>query len=544
MFLSHSDPQQQSQQHRSIIFLSKSLLYNCLHRNWIRAYSFSNICLSCVYFITLFLKHYHPSLLPYASITFYSLPLTLVQQILINFSAFHLFIISISILQYFIRYYRLLTRKYSLNMNNAKNLLITKHTNVALILSGSLALIFGYNYIFYLPSEAQTLKLLPLITLNMTLLPVIDLLIFLSFGLCCAINFHKYNTVINQDLLFDNESQHQQIATNLRSTIEKATCIKCCSNFLQQNKNIFQENNDPYTSLQAKFFGPQTTSSARSSLTPSDEKRKYSTISYENIPMMNDINSRLRTSFPGQTNKNFLSSQFNRSQQDFSNEQRLDMRRSSANDLFLQTTFVKIKRHRFDCHLCYRLLLIFLLKYVLCTFPQHFIQMVLHLKEFYHYIVNYNASISYNSNNNHHTRNDSDYIVSEYKELTLTICRLLFIFARLGDSLLLTRLPYLIKKYFPCWCHFNSKLLSKRKPYQRQSHQILMKNTDSPMNERVSAEELSNSNDLLHHQEPHEKQEQSCTNNHSNSKHRRFRLHFQFVPIWSNKRQRLFKEIC
>jgi hypothetical protein len=59
-----------------------------------------------------------------------------------------------------------------------------------------------------------------------------------------------------------------------------------------------------------------------------------------------------------------------------------------------------------------------------------------------------------------------------------------------------------------------------------------MKNVDSSTNEPISGEDLSNANDLTNQQQ----QQPTQTN------HRRFRLHFQFVPIWSNKRQRLFKE--
>ncbi|CAF3364016.1 unnamed protein product [Rotaria sp. Silwood1] len=540
LFDTNDQQQQQSQQRRSIIFPSKSLLYNCLHRNWIRAYSFSNICLSLVYFITLIVKHYHPNLLHYSSITFYSLPLTLVQQILINFTAFHLFIISISILQYFIRYYRLAKKKYSLNIYKGKNLLITKHTNVALILSGSLALIFGYNYIFYTPKHTHTIKLLPLITLNMILLPLIDFIIFVFIIVCCIINLYKYNILIQHDLLFDNQLQQQQLTNNVRSTIEKTTCIKCYTRFLQQNRNIFQDT-DPYTTLHSKFFGTNLTSSTRPSLIPLDDKRKYSTMSYESIPMMNDIHSRLRASYPGQITRNFLLNKCNRSQQDFSNEQQSDIGRNSANDLFLRTTLVKIKRRRSYCHLCYRLLLLFLLKYVLCTFPQHVIQMLFHLRQFYEYIIKDDSSKDYNSNPSHINRSNLDNILSDHNELTLTICRFLFLFARFGDSLLLTRLPNLIKKYFPCWCHFNSKLLCKNEPFQRPSHQTLMKNIDVSTHDPFSGDEISNSNDLTNQQELQQQRQNLSMNEVSHTKNHHFRLRFQFVPIWSNKRPRLFK---
>ncbi|CAF2877237.1 unnamed protein product [Rotaria sp. Silwood2] len=500
LFDTNDQQQQQSQQPRSIIFPSKSLLYNCLHRNWIRAYSFSNICLSLVYFIILIVKHYHPNLLHYSSITFYSLPLTLVQQILINFSTFHLFIMSISILQYFIRYYRSIKKQYSLNAHNGKNLLITKHTNVALILSGSLALIFGYNYIFYTPKHSHTIKLLPLITLNMILLPLIDLIIFIFIIVCFIISLYKYNILIQHDLLFDSQLQQQQLANNVRLIIERTTCVKCYTRFLQQNRNVFQAT-DAYTSLHSKFFGSNLISSARPSLIPLDDKRKYSTISYENIPMMNDFHSRLRASYPGQTTRNFLLNKCNHSQQDFSNEQRTDIGRNSANDLFLQTTLVKLKRQRPYCHLCYRLLLLFLLKYVLCTFPQHFIQMLFHLKQFYEYIIKDSSSNNYNYDHSHLSKNNLDNILSGQNELTLTICRFLFLFARFGDSWLLTRLPNLIKNYFPCWCHFNSRLLCKNESFERPSHQILMKNTDSSIHEPFSGDDLSNSHDLTNQQE-------------------------------------------
>jgi hypothetical protein len=233
---------------------------------------------------------------------------------------------------------------------------------------------------------------------------------------------------------------------------------------------------------------------------------------------VHDIQSRLCTSYPCQTTQPSPLNKSNRSQ-DFSSEQRNDSERNPTNDLLLKTTLLKLKRQRSLCHLCHRLLLLFLLKYVLLTFCQHFIQMIFHLRQFNEYILKHN---SLNNQNN---------ILSEHNELTLTTCRLLFLFARFGDSLLLTRLPNLIKKYFPCWCHFNSKLLRKEKTFQRPSHQILMKNTDSSTNEPISGEDLSNANDLTNQQ-----QQPTQTN------HRRFRLHFQFVPIWSNKRQRLFKE--
>ena len=164
--------------------------------------------------------------------------------------------------------------------------------------------------------------------------------------------------------------------------------------------------------------------------------------------------------------------------------------------------------------------------------------MVIHLKLFCHYILKRNSSICQNNPNYHLNSTPSPSFLSEHNELTITICRFLFLFARFGDSLLLTRLPDLIKKYFPCWCHFNSKLLRKQQAHQRPSHQILMKNTDSSTNEPLSLDDLANSNDLPNQQELQRRRRQRS----SRMKHRRFRLRFQFVPIWSNKRQRLFTE--
>lgn len=507
-----------------------------------------------IYIIILNLKHFHPNLMHYSSITFYSLPLTLVQQILINFNTFHLFIISISILQYFIRYYRLLKNKYSLNIYNGRNLLITKHTNVAIILSGSLALIFGYNYIFYSPKYPQTKILLPLITLNMVLLPLINLIIFIFIIICCIINISKMKYLLKSDVSFDNQSSQQQqqqqqqcLTDNLRSTIEKATCVKCYSKFLRQNRSLLQET-DPYTKLHSRFFSHNLLSSTRPSITPSDDIRKYSTISYENIPMFHDGHSRLRTSYPCQVARNFLTNKINNSQQDFSNEQRMDIGRNSTNELFLQSILLKLKDKHSFCHLSYRLLLIFLFKYVLLTFPQHIFQMIIYLIQFYDYIIKYNTSNNnqnqnQNSNNNPNNNNSHSYF-HQNNEFILTICRFLFLFARFGDCLLLTRIPYLIKKYFPCWCHFNSKLLRKQQTFQRVSHQVLMKNTDSSTNEPLSAEDLSNSNDLPIQQDIQYRHHQRRQRHSSRIKTHQYRLRFQFVPIWSKKREKLFRENC
>jgi hypothetical protein len=370
--------------------------------------------------------------------------------------------------------------------------------------------------------------LLPLITLNMLLLPLIDLIILIFIIICCILHLYKSNLSLSSDVLFDNQNQQQYLIDNLRSTIEKTTCIKCYSKFLQQNRNLLQDT-DPYTKLHSRFFSHNLISSARPSITPPHEKRKYSTASYENIQIIKDVQSNLRASYPCQTPRSFVLNKTNRFQQDFPLEQRIDFEKASRNNLFLQTTLLKLKHKRSLCHLCYRLLLLFLLKYALFTLPQHCIQMTFHSKQFYEYILKNNTS--YNSQFN------------QPNELTVTICRLFFLFARFGDSLLLTSLPSLIKKYFPCWCHFNSKLFRQQNTFQRPSHQILMKNTDSSTNEPLSVEDLSNSNDLSNQQDTQQRRKTSIKQS-SRIKNRRFRLRFQFIPIWSKRRQRLFRENC
>lgn len=456
---------------RSVLLPVNSFLYSCLHRNWMRAFSFSNICLSLVYFVILILKHYHPNLVHYSSITFYSLPLNLLQQILINFSTFHLFIISISVFQYFLRYYRLLKNTYSSYFFDGQSLLLTKHTNVALILSGSLALIFGYNFIFYTPKYPQTISLLPLVTLNMILLPLINLLIFSFLIICFIINvFYKFNF---EEISNDNEQE------NIRLIIEKNTCIKCYSKILEKNPNLFQDKNYSYKNLYQNFFS-----------------------------------SRLNSSYPFQIKRNyFLSNKKARSQTDLSYEQDNSY---ETNHLFYQTTLNKLHRQHSLCHLCYNLLLIFLFKYIFLTFPQYLLQMLFHLRQFYQYIFKNNITANLT------------YSLYENNESLLIITHFLFLLSRFGDSFLLIRLPYLIKKYFPCWCHFNSKLLRK----QQISHQILTTKTSdsSTNNEPTSPIDLPTT---VHHLQQ---------DNSLNNKHRRFRLKFQFIPIWSRNRPRLFKE--
>jgi hypothetical protein len=64
-------------------------------------------------------------------------------------------------------------------------------------------------------------------------------------------------------------------------------------------------------------------------------------------------------------------------------------------------------------------------------------------------------------------------------------------------------------------------------------HQVLTaKTSDSSNNEPISPLEQTNSN------ETEKKEDQQ----HYQSQHRRFRLQFQFMPLWSHNRPRLFRE--
>lgn len=427
------------------------------------------MCLAIVYFVLLILKHYHPNLVNYSSTTLYSLPLNLLKQLNINFSTFHLLIISISVLQYFLRYYRLFKNSYSRCFFNEQNLLLNEHTNVALILSGSLALIFAYNFVFYNSTESPTISFLPLITFNMILLPLINLLILLFILICLLINFFFESNFDNLSIDDDDEQE------TLRLIIERNTCIKCYSKILQKNPNLFQDKNYSYRSLYKDFFS---------------------------------IN--LRSSYPFQIKRNYFSLKKKISSQiNLSNQQ-------DDNQLLNRRTLTKLNHQHSLCHLCYHLLLIFLLKYILFTFPQHLIEMYLYSKHFHYFILKKAP-----------TTNLNQPFYENYKYL-LQISHFLFLSSRFGDSLLLIRLRYLIKKYFPCWCQFNSKLLRQK----QIPHQILAtKHSESSNNEPISPSDQINSNERDQQQ-----QQQKPID------HRRFRLQFQFMPLWSRNRPRLFRE--
>jgi hypothetical protein len=139
------------------------------------------------------------------------------------------------------------------------------------------------------------------------------------------------------------------------------------------------------------------------------------------------------------------------------------------------------------------------------------------------FIINISFQIYFIKN----LKNNLTNSLHENYETLLIITHFLFLLSRFGDSFLLIRLPYLVKKYFPCWCHFNSKLLRK--------HKILStKNSDSSNNEPLSPSDIPNTTEL--------RQQETIEKSHWKQKNRRFRLKFQFIPLWSHNRPRLFKE--
>lgn len=401
---------------------------------------------------------------------------------LINFSTFHLFIITISVLQYFIRYYRLLKNTYSSYFFNGKNLLLTKHTNVALILTGSLALIFAYNFIFYTPKAPQTISLLPLITFNMILLPLINSIIFVLIFICLLINyFYQFNP---DDASLENEQE------SLRLVIEKNTCIKCYSKILEKNPNLFQDKNYSYRNLYKIFFS-----------------------------------ARLHTTYPFQIQeKHNFNPRHDSSQLDFPSELEGDSENDATNKVFFRTLLVKLHRQNSLCHLSHFLLLILLFKYILLTFPQHILQMLFHVKQFYQFILKRNLTLNLT------------YSLYQDNENLIKVCHYLFLLSRFCDSFFLIRWRYLIKKYFPCWCHCNSHVLRREKTLKQA---LTINMSRSSCSESKSAADTSNMNDVSN-----ETKEKSTVVKQPNwkLKQHRFRVRFQFIPLWSNARPRLFQE--
>ena len=110
---------------------------------------------------------------------------------------------------------------------------------------------------------------------------------------------------------------------------------------------------------------------------------------------------------------------------------------SSIDNLFLKRILIELNHQHQLCHLCYNLLLIFLLKYILLTFPRHLLHMLFYLKQFYQLILKNNLS-----------NNIADSLYED-NQFLLSMCHYMFLVSRFGDSLLLIRLPsYLIKKIY------------------------------------------------------------------------------------------------
>ena len=354
------------------------------------------------YLIRLIAKQIYPNWSQSSPPTLYSLPLNLFEQMNINFSSFQLFLISIHVFEYFLRSYR-----YSNSYFNYRTFLLTRHTNVALILTGSLALIFAYNFVFYNINDALGKSFLPLITLNMILLLLINFLIFISILLNFLLNFLAKLNVRN--LSFNDEQE------NLRGIIERNTCMKCYSKLLENNPTIFHDSKDTF--------------------------RNY---------------------YPY---------------------------RDELEEILPITRRVEPKFH---CHRCFNLLIVLICKYNLLTFPQNLLQIYFYAKQFYYLVWQDKIAKDLPS---------SLFENSSWVSLTHS----LYLFARLGDSLLLIRLSYIMKKYFPCWCQFNSEY------FQEKS---------------ISESSIPHTN----------------SNEHPSSNPHRYRLRFQYLPLWSRNRPRLFPE--
>ena len=466
---------------RSLIFPCRSILYTCSHRNWIQAFSLANACLSLVYLLILILQHGQSTLIPNPPLSTYALLLTLLQQMLINFISFHLFIVSIGVFQYFLRYYSLWRTTCSIPFFDGQSLLLNKHTNVALILSGSLALIFAYNFIFYMPNNAHTISLLPLITLNMILLPLINLVGLLFVLVCFLINRSYQSNKKHISLHHGHE--------NLRSIIERHACAKCYSKILQTNVHLYQEADSSYRTFYRKAFSSRCPSSyphANQPLTP----LSTSLITYSHMDFSLEQENPCENTPPS----------------------------SSNNHSLLKATFRRLNRQHASCHLCHYLLLFFLLKYILLTFPQFIFQSIVYSERFYQSILKPNSSANFISS------------LPDSKSSFVVLCHYLLLLARFGDSLLLTRLPSLMKKYFPCWCQFNSKLLRPQPILPRMSRKKSSEFSDT--------EPKSNADELL----PLKTADESIEKPSRPSSARRFRVRFRYVPLWSNERPRLFKD--
>ena len=464
---------------RSILLPWKSEIYSCLHRNWIRIFSFSNLSLALNYFLLIIFKQDRSLFVQQPTITFVSLPLSLTEELLINFSSFYLFLIFICVFQYFIRHDRLTKTNDSFHFFNGQNLLLTKHTNVALILIASLALIFAYNFIFYTPQFPQTISLLPLVTLNKLLLPLINVTIFFSISIYFLVEYFSSKSTRKYSFSIEQES--------LRSIIEKNTCTKCFSKILEKNSTLIHDKDRTMRNFDQNFSS------------------NWMNLSYQ----MTTREERMSQSKQSLFDRDSPSSSIHK-------EKYLD--NISSTNLFFKRTLIKLKDQHRSCHRCHKLLLIFLFKYILLTFPQHLLQMLFYFNQFSQFILKSENVLSINSPH-----------LTEPNEKLVTIVHFLFLFSRFGDSFLLTKFPKIVRNYFPCWCKINSKLLNEQQ--QQTSHQLLTAKTSN-----------SSNNDPISNVQP-----EISLENHQNSiwkqkQRRKFRLKFQFIPSWSKNRRQLFQE--
>ncbi|CAF0929150.1 unnamed protein product [Didymodactylos carnosus] len=485
---SSSSAQQQRQQSQENKTQSKSttststfLLRSCAYRNWIRAFSFSNISLAIIYLTNLIIKKCsNNKLLRTGSISYLSISITLLTQIFQNFFTFHNFILAVCVVQFFFTNCRLYLSQIHITPNlqyRPKQIILNTHTNIILIVSASLALIFAYNFIFYMPKHSQTSALFPLLMINVLLLPFLNILVILMciIGVCLAF-YVKYG----------KRRKCQQL--DIRAYLESKTCVKCYNNILQEHPTIFVDI-DPYSSLQSKFFVSSTNTnkssySARQSLqqlTTTNSLQQFS--SYEYLPMtlitkadlcstdMPYNNVKPRISYPFQSDKHDKTYRSHTDcdiLHDTGQTTTSDVQKPTAtylsstiqippatistatNDHSLSAVpLLPINKEQLSCRRNYLFLTLFTLKYALLSLPMNIIDLWPYMLQLKRLILTGN-----------HLDRVTDTSIASPPSISsdyvyISICRCLFLLARLGDVLLLTKVTFSIVSYLPCWCQLN-----------------------------------------------------------------------------------------
>ncbi|CAF1173280.1 unnamed protein product, partial [Didymodactylos carnosus] len=481
------------------------LLRSCVNRNWIRAFSFSNIFLAIVYLTSLIIKRYNNNkLLHSGSITYLSISITLLTQIFQNFFTFQNFILSICIVHFFFTHCRLYLSQIQTAQHlpyRPKQIILNTHKNIILIVSVSLALIFGYNFIFYMPKHSLTTALFPLLLINVLILPLLNILVILTCIIDVCLAFY---------IKCKKRQQCQYL--DIRTYLQSKTCIKCFNHILQEYPTVLVDI-DPYSTLQSKFLASDTNNnrspnSTRQSLQQLTPPRQSS--SYEYLPMTvtpkTNISSiptsyvklKPRTSYPFQTDKPIIK---NRSHTDCeilcdtSHTTTIDIQKSTQNYLSsttqipLTTTttishssslapLLTINKDQLSCRLCYYYLTIFTLKYALLCLPMNILDM-------WPYILQLKRLIFTGSHLDPVTEPSTASSVSISDDHIYTsICRCLFLLARLGDGLLLIKVTFSIINYLPCWCQLN---------WCKQNNDEL-----NESNEHLSCDEDCPPSDLIH----------------------------------------------